>query len=154
MVVIQTENLSIVLFRVAVLILAIILAFQLLGETGIVPFDFTEIYTLQQITYGYILLVVTILAFIEARTMQNKAGGGLEGFTIGVLITYAIAIIGVGLTIFVFTAGNPFTFPPEPYGFTSGQVNQLIGYYLLVGALLIFINARKSIFRIRSFFRT
>jgi len=153
MAVTQVTNLSVVLFRVGVLILAIVLAFQLLGETGILPFDFTEIYTFQQITYVWIILVVTILAFIEARTMQNKLGGGLEGFSIGVVIAYAIAFIGVGLTIFVFFAEDPTVFPPKPYEFNSGIVNDLIGYYLLVGALLIFINARKSIFRVKSFFQ-
>lgn len=153
MAVTQTTQLSIVLFRVAVMIFAIILAFQLLGEMNIVPFDFTEFYTFQQITFIWIILVVTILAFIEARTMQNRLGGGLEGFTIGVVVAYAIAFIGIGLTIFVFTAEDPFTFPPQPYEFNSGVVNQLIGYYLLVGALLIFINARKPIFRIRSLFQ-
>ena len=151
MAVIAVENLSIVLFRVSALILALILGLQLLGETGVVPFDFTALYTLQQLTYVWIVLLVTILGFIEARTQQNKAGGGLEGFTIGVLISYLIAFVGLFLTVFIFIGGDIASL--EPYEFSSGTMNDLIGYYLLVGVLLIFINSRKSIFRIRSFFR-
>ncbi len=152
----ETTLLSTFLFRIAVLILAIVLALQLLGETGIIPFDFTDFYTLQQITYGWIILIVTLLALIEARTMQNRAGGGVEGLTFGVILSYFIAIVGIGLVIFVFTAGTPLdalTFPPQGYEFTSGQVNQLIGYYLLVGALLFLINSRTSIASFRSLFR-
>lgn len=153
MAIVAVDALSVLLFKVGVLIFGIILALQLLGETGRVPFDFTQFYTLQQIVYAWILLIVTILSIIEARTMQNKAGGGLEGFTIGVMISYGIAIVGVGLTIFVFFAGDPLTFPPEGYEFSNGTVNELIGWYLLVGALLVFINARKQIFRVRVLFR-
>lgn len=153
MAVIAVDALSVLLFKVGVLIFGITLAFQLLGETGTIPFDFTDIFTLQQFVYGWILLLITILAFLEARTMQNKGGGGLDGFSIGVLISYAIAIVGVGLTIFVFFAEDPTSFPPKGYEFSSGTVNELIGWYLLVGALLIFINARKQIFRVRRLFR-
>ncbi len=148
----ETTQLSIFLFRVAVIILAIVLAFQLLGETGIVDFDFTDFYTLQQITYGWIILVVTLLALIEARTMQNRAGGGVEGASFGVVISYIIAVIGIGFTIFVFTGGE-IAFPPQGYEFTNGEINQLIGYYLLVGVLLFFINSRTSIAGFRSLFR-
>lgn len=154
MAVTATDSLSVLLLRVAGIILGLVLAFQLLGETGVLPFDFTDFYTLQQIIYGYILLLITILAFIEARTMQNKAGGGLEGFSIGVFITYGIAFIGLGLTIFVFAGENPLVFPPEGYQFTSGEINNIIGYYLLVGVLLLFINSRKSIFRVRRIFQS
>lgn len=153
MVVTQVEGLSILLFKVGVLIFGIVLALQLLGETGRVPFDFTQFYTLQQVVYAWILLMVTILAIIEGRTMQNRAGGGLDGFTIGVMISYGIAIVGIGLTIFVFFAGDPLTFPPEGYEFSNGTVNELIGWYLLVGALLVLINARKQIFRVRILFQ-
>lgn len=153
MAVIAVDALSVLLFKVGVLIFGLILAFQLLGETGTVPFDFTEVFTLQQVVYAWILLMVTILAIIEARTMQNKAGGGLEGFTIGVLISYAIAIVGIGLTIFVFFAEDPTQFPPKGYEFSNGTVNELIAYFLLVGALLVFINARKQIFRVRVLFQ-
>lgn len=154
MAVIAIDALSVLLFKVGVLIFGIILALQLLGETNTIPFDFTDFYTLQQIVYGWILLLVTILAIIEARTMQNKAGGGLEGFSIGVLISYGIAIVGVGLTIFVFFAGDATVIPPVGYDFSSGTVNELIGWYLLVGALLIFINARKQIFRVKGLFKS
>ncbi len=157
MAVTETTNLSTFLFRIAVLILAVVLAFQLLGETGIIPFDFTDFYTLEQITYGWIIFVVTLLALIEARTMQNRAGGGVEGLSFGVVLSYFIAVVGIGLTIFVFTAGgsvDQLTFPPQGYEFTSGQVNQLIGYYLLVGALLFLINSRSSIASFRGLFRT
>lgn len=153
MVVTAVDALSVLLFKVGVLIFGVILALQLLGETGSIPFDFTDFYTLQQVVYAWILLMVTILSIIEARTMQNKAGGGLEGFTIGVLISYAIAIVGVGLTIFVFFAGDPTVIPPQGYEFSNGTVNELIGWYLLVGALLVFINARKQIFRVRVLFQ-
>ncbi len=148
---IQTEGLSILLFRVAVLFFALTLGLQLLGETGTVPFDFTELYTLQQLTFVWIVLIVTILGFIEARTQQNKAGGGLEGLSIGVVISYGIALIGLGLTIFILIGGDLNRL--QPYEFSSGAINDFIGYYLLVGVLLIFINGRKSIFRIRSLLR-
>ncbi len=156
MAVTATDSLSVLLLRVAGIILGLVLALQLLGETGVVPFDFTELYTIQQIIYGYILLLITILAFIEARTMQNKLGGGLEGFSIGVFITYGIAFIGLGLTVFVFVGGNASIFPLDTvgYAFDNGTINNLIGFYLLVGVLLLFINSRKSIFRVRRLFQS
>ena len=149
----QTEGLSVLLFKVAVLIFGLVLGLQLLGTSKIIPFDITTVWTFQQWSFIWILLFVTILAFIEARTMQGRAGGGVQGFTIGVFISYGIAFVGLGLTLFVIFAENPLAFPPEGYEFNNSDVNQLIGWYLLVGTLLIFINARNQIFKARILFQ-
>lgn len=156
---IQTEGLSVLLFKSATLILGILLGLQLLGTVGRVPFDITEVFTFEQFLFIYILSIVVLLAFIEARTQQNKAGGGLEGFTIGVAVAYSIAIIGLGLTLFViFAEGTEFNSQlgvhlPNGYDFDNSEINELIGWYLLVGALVIFINARNQIFKARILFR-
>jgi len=149
----QTEGLSVLLFKVAVLIFGLVLGLQLLGTSGVLPFDITEIWSFQQWSFIWILLFVTILAFIEGRTMQFRAGQGVQGFTIGVAISYAIAFVGLGLTLFVIFAEDPLAFPPEGYEFNDSEVNQLIGWFLLVGTLLIFINARNQILKARILFQ-
>ena len=149
----QTEGLSVLLFKVAILIFGLVLGLQLLSDSDILPFDITDLWSFQQWSFIWILLVVTILAFIEARTFQTRAGGGLEGFTIGVVISYAIAFVGLGLTLFVIYAEEPLAFPPQGYEFNNSEINQLIGWYLLVGTLLIFINARNQIFKARILFQ-
>ena len=159
MAVIATEGLSVLLFKSATLILGILLGLQLLGTVGRVPFDITEVFTFEQFLFVYILSVVVLLAFIEARTMQNRAGGGLEGFTIGVLVGFAIALIGLALLLLViFAEGTQFNSQlgvhlPNGYDFDNSEINELIGWYLLVGAILIFINARNQIFKARILFR-
>lgn len=149
----QTEGLSVLLFKVAILIFGLVLGLQLLGTSDVIPFDITEIWSFQQWSFIWILLVVTILAFIEGTTMQARAGGGVQGFTIGVAISFAIAFVGLGLTLFVIFAEDPLAFPPEGYEFNNSEVNQLIGWYLLVGTLLIFINARNQILKARILFQ-
>lgn len=149
----QTEGLSVLLFKVAILIFGLVLGLQLLGTSDVIPFDITEIWSFQQWSFIWILLVVTILAFIEGTTMQARAGGGVQGFTIGVAISFAIAFVGLGLTLFVIFAEDPLAFPPEGYEFNDSEVNQLIGWYLLVGTLLIFINARNQILKARILFQ-
>jgi len=149
----QTEGLSVLLFKVAILIFGLVLGLQLLGTSDVIPFDITEIWSFQQWSFIWILLVVTILAFIEGTTMQARAGGGVQGFTIGVAISFAIAFVGLGLTLFVIFAEDPLAFPPEGYEFNNSEINQLIGWYLLVGTLLIFINARNQILKARILFQ-
>jgi len=128
---------SVLLAKVTPLVLGILLGLTLIRQQIDLGVDITRVLNFEQFVFVYIILYVSILGFIEARGMQKALGGGIEGLEIGVLIAYIIAFIGLGLTIFIFIAN---------YQFNDSNINAGIGYYLLAGALLIFINSREQIF--------
>jgi len=131
------RNGSILLAKTAPLILGLLLGLTLLRSEIDIGVDITRLLNFQQFVFVYLILYIVILGFIEARGMQKERGGGVDAVDLGVVIAYAIAFIGLGLTIFIFVAD---------YQFNNSDVDILIGVYLLAGAILILINSRQQLF--------
>ncbi len=128
---------SIILAKLSPLVLALLLGLTLIRSEIDVGVDITRLLNFQQFVFVYLILYIVILGFIEARGMQKERGGGIEAVDLGVVIAYALAFIGLGLTIFIFVAD---------YQFNNSNVDILIGVYLLAGAILILINSRIQLF--------
>lgn len=132
---------SVVLFKIASLFLALLLGLQLIKDQLPFPYDITAVLTLEQFLFIFAILIVTVLAFIEGRTLQAREGKGISGklggLTFGVVILYIVAGFGVYFTYLIFTG----------YNFDNSTTNAYIGYFLLVGVFMIFINAREQIFK-------
>lgn len=128
---------SVILAKLAPLVLGLLLGLTLLRSEIDVGVDITRLLNFQQFVFVYLILYIVILGFIEARGMQKERGGGVDAIDLGVVIAYAIAFIGLGLTMFIFIAD---------YQFNNSNVDILIGVYLLAGAILILINSRQQLF--------
>ena len=128
---------SILLAKLAPLILGLLLGLTLLRPSLDVGVDITRLLNFQQFVFVYLILYIAILGFIEARGMQKERGGGVEAVDLGVVIAYTLAFIGLGLTIFIFIAD---------YTFNNSDLDIFIGLYLLAGAVLILINSRTQLF--------
>lgn len=128
---------SVVLFKIASLLLALLLGLQLIRAQLPFPFDITAILSLEQFLFVFAILIVTVLAFLEGRTLQVRESGGIKGLTFPVIILYIVGGIGGYFTATIFLG----------YNFENSTINIYIGYYLLVGVLMIFINAREQIFK-------
>ncbi len=128
---------SIILAKLAPLVLGLLLGLTLLRSEIDVGVDITRLLNFQQFVFVYLILYIAILGFIEARGMQKARGGGIEAVDLGVVIAYSLAFIGLGLTIFIFVAD---------YQFNNTDLDIWIGVYLLAGAILILINSRQQLF--------
>ncbi len=128
---------SIILAKLSPLVLALLLGLTLIRSEIDVGVDITRLLNFQQFVFVYLILYIVILGFIEARGMQKERGGGIEAVDLGVVIAYALAFIGLGLTIFIFVAD---------YMFNNQSVDVAIGVYLLAGSILILINSRTQLF--------
>jgi hypothetical protein len=128
---------SIILAKLAPLVLGLLLGLTLLRSELDVGVDITRLLNFQQFVFVYLILYIAILGFIEARGMQKARGGGVEAVDLGVVIAYSLAFIGLGLTIFIFVAD---------YQFNNSDLDIWIGIYLLAGAILILINSRQQLF--------
>lgn len=132
---------SVLLFKVAPLVAGIILALQI---SDFIAFDLTQIITIEGFFYVYIILIIAILATLEARSIQKTEGGGIAGATFAFWISIIIALAGYGFAIFIFLFN---------YQFNDSLINQYISGYLILGAILIFINSREQIFFSRAILR-
>ena len=128
---------SIILAKLAPLVLGLLLGLTLLRSEIDVGVDITRLLNFQQFVFVYLILYIAILGFIEARGMQKARGGGVEAVDLGVVIAYSLAFIGLGLTIFIFVAD---------YQFNNSDLDIWIGIYLLAGAILILVNSRQQLF--------
>lgn len=128
---------SVVLFKIASLILALLLGLQLVRSQLPFDYDLTRVLSFEQFVFVFAIVVVTGLAIIEGRTLQLREGGGVKGFTFAVIILYIVAGIGAYFSAIIFLG----------YSFNDSQTNLFIGYYLLIGTFMIFINAREQIFK-------
>lgn len=125
---------SILLFKLASLILALLLGLQLAGSSFGVNVDVTIFYTWEQVVFAYVTLIVTLLAFVEGRTLQLRDSQAL----LPVILLYVIAGIGAYFSATVVLG---------KYDFASGGTNTWFGYYLLFGVFMIMINARDVLFK-------
>ena len=128
---------SILLAKLAPLILGLLLGLTLLRPSLDVGVDITRLLNFQQFVFVYLILYIAILGFIEARGMQKERGGGIEAVDLGVVIAYSLAFIGLGLTLFILIAD---------YQFNNSNIDLWIGIYLLAGSILILINSRTQLF--------
>lgn len=128
---------SIVLFKIASLLLALLLGLQLIRSQLPFDFDLTRVLSFEQFVFVFAIILVTMLAFIEGRTLQAREGRGLKGLTFPVIILYVVAGVGAYFTAIIFLG----------YNFDNSQTNLFIGYFLLIGVFMIFINAREQIFK-------
>lgn len=128
---------SVVLFKISSLILALLLGLQLIRTQLPFPYNITELLSFEQFVFVYAVLIVTVLAFLEGRTLQAREGKGVAGFSFSVIILYIISVIGAYFVTTIFLG----------YNFDNSTTNIYIGYYLLVGVIMIFINAREHIFK-------
>jgi len=128
---------SIILAKLAPLVLGLLLGLTLLRSEIDVGVDITRLLNFQQFVFVYLILYIAILGFIEARGMQKERGGGIEAVDLGVVIAYSLAFIGLGLVIFIFVAD---------YQFNNSNLDIWIGVYLIAGAILILINSRQQLF--------
>jgi len=128
---------SIILAKLAPLVLALLLGLTLIRSEIDVGVDITRLLNFQQFVFVYLILYIVILGFIEARGMQKERGGGIEAVDLGVVIAYSLAFIGLGLTLFILIAD---------YQFNNSNIDLWIGIYLLAGSILILINSRTQLF--------
>ena len=128
---------SIILAKLAPLILGLLLGLTLIRSEIDVGVDITKLLNFQQFVFVYLILYIAILGFIEARGMQKERGGGIDAIDLGVVIAYSLAFIGIGLTIGILVAD---------YQFNNSNIDVWIGVYLLAGAILILINSRQQLF--------
>ena len=125
---------SILLFKLASLILALLLGLQLAGSSFGVNVDVELFYSWQQVVFAYVTLIVTLLAFVEGRTLQLRDKEAL----LPVIILYIVTAVGIYFSGLVLLA---------KYDFSSGGTNTWFGYYLLFGVFMILINARDVLFK-------
>jgi len=125
---------SILLFKLASLILALLLGLQLAGSSFGVNVDVELFYSWQQVVFAYVTMIVTLLAFVEGRTLQLRDKEAL----LPVILLYIITAIGVYFSGLVVLG---------KYEFSSGGTNTWFGYYLLFGVFMILINARDVLFK-------
>lgn len=125
---------SILLFKVASLILVILLGLQYAGSTFGVNVDITAFYSWQHFVAIYATLIVTLLSFTEGRTLQLRD----KEATLSVILLYIVTAVGVYFSGSILLGR---------YDFSSGGTNTYFGWYMLFGAFMIFINARDVIFK-------
>ena len=125
---------SILLFKVGSLILALLLGLQLAGHSFGVNVDLEIYYSWKQILFIYVTLIVTLLAFVEGRTLQIRDKEAL----LPVIILYIVSAIGAYFSGLIILG---------KYDFSSGGTNTYFGWYILFGVFMIFINARDVLFK-------
>lgn len=123
----DTGFFSIVLFKISALIFALVLGLQLIRATLPFPYDIQALFSFEQFVFIFAVLIITILSFVEGLTTQKR-----DSFNFGVLVLYIITAIGAYFTTIIFFG----------YNFDSSTTNLYIGYYLLVGVIVILVNAR------------
>ncbi len=124
---------SIALFKIASLILALLLGLQLIRSSLPFAYDINALFSAEQILFLYVTLIVTLLALIEGVTLRQRD----KQSTIPVALLILIFLIGMYFVVQIVLFD---------YNFDNSDINAWLGYYLLFGTFIIFINARHVIF--------
>lgn len=124
---------SIALFKIASLILALLLGLQLIRSSLPFPYDINSLFSAEQILFLYVTLIVTLLALIEGLTLRKRAPES----AVPVILLLAVFVIGLYFVVQIVFFD---------YNFDNSDINAWLGYYLLFGTFLIFVNARQVIF--------
>jgi uncharacterized membrane protein len=124
---------SIALFKIASLILALLLGLQLIRSSLPFAYDINSLFTAEQILFLYVTLIVTLLALIEGLSLRKRAPES----AVPVILLIAVFVIGMYFVVQIVFFD---------YNFDNSDINAWLGYYLLFGTFLIFVNARQVIF--------
>jgi len=130
---------SIAVFKIGSLILALLLGLQLIRSQLPFAYNINNIFTSEQILFLYVTLIVTFLALVEAVTLRRRSPESIVPY----LLLFAVFVIGMYFVVQIVFFD---------YMFDNSEINAWLGYYLLFGTFLIFVNARQIIFS--KFFKT
>jgi len=122
--------LSAILFKMGLLILSLLLGLQLISDQLPFDYDIMTFFSFEQFIFLFAVLIVTLLAFLEGFTLQKR-----DEFNFGVLVLYIVSAIGVYFVVLIVVFN---------YNFNDSIMNTYLGYYLLVGVVLILVNARRN----------
>lgn len=132
------EYSAILVFKVSPLIMTILLAVQLNPEIAVqIPISYTN-----QL-FVFFTSLITALAFIEAHAyhVENRGRRGkwysASGFTFAVVVSLLVGIGGLVIVGYMIL---------YDYEYNDSIINTYISYYLMIGALMIFILSREDIF--------
>jgi len=117
-----------ILFKISLLILALLLALQLLSDQLPFPYDIMSLFSFEQFVFLFSTVTISLLALVEGYTLMKK-----DSLNFGVVILYIISAIGGYFVVLIVVFS---------YNFNDSTTNAYLGYYLLVGVLMILVNAR------------
>ncbi len=117
-----------ILFKISLLILALLLALQLLSDQLPFPYDIMSLFSFEQFIFLFSTVTISLLALVEGYTLMKK-----DSLNFGVVVLYIVSAIGAYFVVLIVVFN---------YSFNDSTTNAYLGYYLLVGVLLILVNAR------------
>lgn len=117
-----------ILFKISLLILALLLALQLISDQLPFPYDIMSLFSFEQFIFLFSTITIALLAFIEGFTLMKR-----DSLNFGVVVLYIVAGIGAYFVVLIAIFD---------YSFNDSTMNTYLGYYLLVGVLIILVNAR------------
>ena len=119
-----------ILFKISLLILALLLALQLLSDQLPFPYDIMSLFSFEQFVFLFSTVTISLLALVEGYTLMKR-----DSVNFGVIVLYIVSAIGAYFIVLI-VAFN--------YNFNDSTTNTYLGYYLLVGVLIILVNARTE----------
>lgn len=131
----KLEYSAILIFKVAPMLMAILLAVQIMPQT-----DFTIPLSFSNQLFVYILSIIIALAFIEGIVrFQEEKGKGytVQGFSFAVIVAFIVAFAGVFFAGYIIYTD---------YQYNNSDFNMWLGIYYLIGALMIFVFSKEDIF--------
>src|SRR3990172_9669442 len=88
---------SAVLFKMALLILSLLLGLQLIRDQLPFQYDIMSLFSWEQFVFAFAVLIITVLSFVEGRTLQIR-----DGLNFGVVVEYIIAVLGTFFAVQIF----------------------------------------------------
>ncbi len=117
-----------ILFKISLLILALLLALQLLSDQLPFPYDIMSLFSFEQFVFLFSTVTISLLALVEGYTLMKR-----DSVNFGVIVLYIVSAIGAYFVVLIVVFN---------YTFNDSTTNSYLGYYLLVGVLIILVNAR------------
>ncbi len=117
-----------ILFKISLLILALLLALQLLSDQLPFSYDIMSLFSFEQFIFLFSTITIALLAFIEGFTLMKR-----DSLNFGVIVLYIVSAVGAYFVVLIVIFD---------YSFNDSTMNTYLGYYLLVGVLIILVNAR------------
>jgi len=117
-----------ILFKISLLILALLLALQLLSDQLPFSYDIMSLFSFEQFIFLFSTITISLLAFIEGFTLMKR-----DSLNFGVIVLYIVSAVGAYFIVLIVAFD---------YSFNDSTMNTYLGYYLLVGVLIILVNAR------------